>query len=107
MADTGPDDDGRGATTPTDGRVRVWLVERTYSDDEQNLIVLTYATPEGDREFRKERALTSFTGDQRETTAALDVSPDDLGAVTDEETRRRYADEVERLRGTHGPDDAI
>ena len=27
-------------------QVRVWLVERTYSDDEQNLIILTYATPD-------------------------------------------------------------
>jgi hypothetical protein len=31
---------------PSDA-VRVWLVERTYSDDEQNLIILTYATPDG------------------------------------------------------------
>jgi hypothetical protein len=23
--------------------VQVWLVERTYSDDEQNIIILTYA----------------------------------------------------------------
>ena len=27
-------------------QVRVQLVERTYSDDEQNLIILTYATPD-------------------------------------------------------------
>ena len=47
-------------TTSTDG-VEVWLVERTYSDDEQNLVVLTYATPDGERYFRKERALTTPT----------------------------------------------
>jgi len=35
--------------------VRVWLVERTYSDDEQNVIILTYATTDGTRYFRKER----------------------------------------------------
>ena len=87
--------------------VRVWLVERTYSDDEQNLIILTYATPDGRRDFRKERALTSFTGDDRATTAALDVAPTNLGTVSDAETRERYADEVERLRETHGPNDPV
>jgi len=35
--------------------VRVWPVERTYSDDELNLIILTYATLDGHRYFRKER----------------------------------------------------
>ena len=53
----------------SDGDVRVWLVERTYSDDEQNIIILTYATTDGKQYFRKERALTSFSGG-RETTAA-------------------------------------
>ncbi|MWG34068.1 hypothetical protein [Halomarina oriensis] len=90
----------------TEETVRVWLVERTYSDDEQNLIVLTYATPDGRRDFRKERALTSFS-DDRPTTAALDVSPTDLGTVSDEETREQYAAEIERLREQYGPDDAI
>ncbi|MFQ3295388.1 MAG: hypothetical protein ACI9PP_001689 [Halobacteriales archaeon] len=56
-------------------QVCVWLVERTDSDDEQNLIILTYATPDGKRDFRKERALTSFTGKRRETDVCLDVDP--------------------------------
>lgn len=60
-----------------DDSVRIWLVERTYSDDEQNLIILIYATPDGERYFRKERALTSFTGPGRETTAAVTVDPED------------------------------
>ena len=87
--------------------VRVWLVERTYSDDEQNLIILTYATPDGRRDYRKERALTSFTGDHRETTAAVDVSPDNLGSVDDPETRERYESEVARVRERYGPDDPV
>lgn len=88
-------------------RVQVWLVERTYSDDEQNLIILTYATPDGTRDYRKERALTSFTGDSRETTAAVEVSPSNLGTVTDPETRERYAAEASRMRERHDPDDSI
>jgi hypothetical protein len=86
--------------------VRVWLVERTYSDDEQNIIILTYATPDGERYFRKERALPSFTGAQRLTTAALDVDPDNLGSV-ESERREQYAAEAERMRATHDPDDSI
>ncbi|MFB6303266.1 MAG: hypothetical protein ABEH78_10465 [Haloferacaceae archaeon] len=86
--------------------VRVWLVERTYSDDEQNLIILTYATPDGERYFRKERALTSFT-DVRDTTAAVDADPDNLGAVDDPDLREQYAAEARRMREVHDPDDAI
>jgi hypothetical protein len=86
--------------------VRVWLVERTYSDDEQNLIILTYATPEGDRYYRKERALTSFT-DVRDTTAAIDVDPTDLGSVDDVDQQKQYATEARRMREVHEPDDVI
>jgi hypothetical protein len=93
--------------TTEEETVRVWLVERTYSDDEQNLIILTYATPDGTRDYRKERALTSFTGDHRETTAAVEVAPTNLGTVSDPELRERYAAEVARLRESHGPDDPV
>jgi len=86
--------------------VRVWLVERTYSDDEQNMIILTYATPDGRRYFRKERALTSFT-DVRDTTAAVDADPDNLGTVTDEDLRERYATEARRMADQHDPADVI
>ena len=87
--------------------VRVWLVERTYSDDEQNLIILTYATPDGRREFRKERALPSFSGPARETSVSLLVDPANLGEVEDPETRERYAAEAERMAGTHEPDGSL
>lgn len=90
----------------SDDERRVWLVERTYSDDEQNLIILTYATPDGRRDFRKERALTSF-GDARDTHVSLTVDPSNLGTVEDEETRERYAAEVERMRADHDPADEI
>ena len=87
--------------------VRVWLVERTYGDDEQNLIVLTYATPDGARDFRKERALPSFSGPERDTPVSLEVDPDNLGTVDDPAVRERYAAEVDRVRSTHDPDDAL
>lgn len=87
--------------------VRVWLVERTYGDDEQNLIILTYATPDGRRDFRKERALTSFTGDHRETPVSLAVDPDNLGRVDDADTRERYATEVARMQEKHDPADSL
>ena len=90
----------------TADQVRVWLVERTYSDDEQNLIILTYATPDGTQYYRKERALTSFT-DTRDTTAAVDVGPENLGTVEDPERVEQYAAEAERMADVHDPDDAI
>jgi hypothetical protein len=90
----------------TEETVRVWLVERTYSDDEQNLIILTYATPDGKQYFRKERALTSFS-DVRETTAAVDADPDNLGSVDDPDLQAQYAAEATRMTEKHDPDDAI
>ena len=89
-----------------DDDVRVWLVERTYSDDEQNLIILTYATPDGKQYYRKERALTSFT-DVRDTTAAVDAEPDNLGTVDDPERQEQYATEAQRMQKVHDPDDVI
>jgi hypothetical protein len=86
--------------------VQVWLVERTYSDDEQNLIILTYATPDGEQYFRKERALTSYT-DTRATTAAVEADPENLGAVEDDQVREQYAAEATRMRDQHDPDDPI
>ena len=85
---------------------RVWLVERTYSDDEQNLIILTYATTDGERYFRKERALTSFT-DARDTAVAVDVDAGNLGAVGDDEVQKQYAAEAQRMADEHHPDDVI
>ncbi|MHB9286029.1 hypothetical protein ACKVMT_03200 [Halobacteriales archaeon Cl-PHB] len=90
-----------------DDEVRVWLVERTYSDDEQNLIILTYATPDGSQSFRKERALTSFTGPARGTKAAVDVSPTNLSDVTDPDRRDQYAAEATRMAAEYGPEETI
>lgn len=89
----------------TDG-VRMWLVERSYSDDEQNMVILTYATPDGERYFRKERALTSFT-DVRDTTAAVDAQSSNVGTVDDPADRERYAAEATRMATAHDADDVI
>jgi hypothetical protein len=85
---------------------RVWLVERTYSDDEQNLIILVYATKDGGKYMRKERALTSFE-DARETKAALDVDAGRLADIRDRETRERYAAEAKRMSEKYEPDDKV
>lgn len=90
-----------------DDSVRVWLVERTYSDDELNLIILVYATEDGRYYHRRERALTSFTGPARATKAGLCVSPDAVGTVDDPETQARYATEATRMADEHTPDDEV
>lgn len=101
MSASGPDD-----IDSTDDTVRVWLVERTYSDDEQNIVVLVYATSDGSRYLRKERALTSF-GDVRDTTAAVDAKPGSVGRVDDTDAQETYAAEATRMRAKHDPDDLI
>lgn len=81
--------------------VRVWLVERGYTN--RDLIILKYATPDGERVFRREVA--SQTLDT--VRAAKEVSPTDLGTVDDPDVRERYATEVERVADEHDPDDAM
>ncbi|MFB6252165.1 MAG: hypothetical protein ABEI27_10870 [Halobellus sp.] len=86
--------------------VRVQLVERTYAAAEQNLIILTYATPSGDRCFRKERALTSFS-DVRDTTAAVEADPENIGVVRDSERRSQLGTEAQQMRTQHDSDDVV
>ena len=83
--------------------VRVWLVERGYNN--RDLIILKYATPDGERLFRRELAAQAIGVDT--VTAAKDVSPDDLEAVDDGDLRERYANEVSRMSDEHDPDDSI
>ena len=90
-----------------EGTLRVWLVERTFSDDEQNIVILVYATEDGTRYLRKERALTSFTGPARETRASLAVDTDAVAEVNDPDLEARYAEEASRMAATHDPDDAV
>lgn len=88
--------------------VRVWLVERSYSDDKPNLINVVYATTDGERSLRKERALTGFdAADAGETTAALDVDPDDLRTVEEETLQQQYMAEATRMADVHDPDDPM
>jgi hypothetical protein len=91
--------------TDTD-TVRVWLVERTFSDDEQNVVITTYATPDGDRYYRRELAMTSLSDADDGTPVARDVSPDDLGEV-DPEDREAYATAAREAAADHDPDDVI
>jgi hypothetical protein len=81
--------------------IRVWLVERGYNN--RDLIILKYATPEGNRVYRKEVASQAL----ETVTAAKDVLPDDLGAVEDPDVQERYADEVERMANNHDPDEPV
>jgi hypothetical protein len=95
----------RRAVDEGDDGVRVWLVERTYGDDELNIVILVYADETGERYFRKERALTSFA-DERETPVSHVVPADELG-WTDESDRQRYAAEADRMAAAHDPTDSI
>jgi hypothetical protein len=91
-------------TVPTEtDDVRVWLVERGYNN--RDLIVLKYATSEGDRLFRRE--LASQAVDVDTVTAAKDVSPDDLERVDESDLQERYADEASRMAEEHDPEDTI
>ena len=83
--------------------VRCWFVERDYNN--RDLIILTYATPEGDRVYTQELAAQVI--DTKTVTASKEVDPDNLEAVDDPETRERYAAEAERVAAEYDPDDEI
>ncbi len=84
--------------------VRCWLVERSF--DDRNVVTIIYATPDGSRYRQQERSTTALTHGSP-VTAATDIPSEELAAVTDEATRRRYAAEVERTAAQYGPDDPI
>lgn len=83
--------------------VRVWLVEREYTD--KGLVTLVYATPDGDRHVRMQRSSTMLQSSP--VTAARTVEPEELLPVEDAEERERYASEVERMRDRHDPEDSV
>ncbi|WP_254538333.1 hypothetical protein [Halomarina litorea] len=83
--------------------VRVWLVERGYNN--RDLIVLKYATPDGERLYRRELAAQAIDLDS--VTAARDVSPDNLESVDDADRRERFAAEAIRMADEHDPNDTI
>ena len=85
--------------------VRLWLVERTY--DDRNLITLVYATPDGEQMLQKEIAATIMHRQGKGPTAAIDVEPDRVDAVSDEETQDRYATEAARMAEQYDPEDEV
>lgn len=85
---------------------RVWLVERTFSDEEQNLIVLRYATEDGSAELVQEQAVPSTTGDV-DAEVSVTTEPKDLREVDDDETQQQYAEEAQRVQEHHEIEDRI
>jgi hypothetical protein len=83
---------------------RVWLVERTYGSDE-DLVILEYATTDGAYHVRQQFSHRMLY--ERDITAARDVDSDRLEAVTDPETRDRYAEEASRMADQFDPDESV
>ncbi len=78
--------------------VPVWRVDQTLSDDEQNIIIVTYATADGRRAYRKELAVPNVGSELVDVAKREEVSPADLSAVDDPETRTWYKQAVEAMR---------
>ena len=104
-----PTTDGASTTADTEATKQVWMVERTFSADSPNILVVVYATADGAEYLRKEWAFNRFgaTAGAPSVTAARTVTADRLSSVEDSETRARYATEAARMRERHDPDDAV
>ncbi|MFC7205110.1 hypothetical protein ACFQJC_16450 [Haloferax namakaokahaiae] len=87
-----------------DDTVRCWLVERSI--DDRDLIVLVYATTDGEYALQKELAAAVMHQRRMSTTAAIDVSKDDLSPVS-EDLQEQYASEATKMAETHDPDEEI
>ncbi len=88
----------------SDSTERCWLVERTF--DDRNLVTIVYATPDGSQYHQRERSAMSLRQGSA-VTAAADIDAEELETVGDEETRERYASEVERTAEKYDPDEEI
>jgi len=86
--------------------VRVWLVERAYSEEVQNMLELVYATADGSRMLHLQKMLSS--PHQADTiTAARDIEDEKLEPVRDDGTAERYAREAERMQEKYEPDETV
>ena len=88
----------------TEETVRCWLVERSSYGDER-MVTLVYAPPAGDRHLTKQLSTNLLM--RKRVTAAVDVEPDRLAPVGDDETRERYAAEATRMAESHDPDEEV
>jgi hypothetical protein len=84
--------------------IRVWLVERSYGNDE-DLVTLVFASTDGEQQLKKQLSHNMLYG--KTITAAREEDPADLDEVKDTETRNRYANEASRMADKHDPDDAV
>ncbi|MBX0295718.1 hypothetical protein [Haloarcula nitratireducens] len=89
--------------TDSEETVRCWLVERSSFGDER-MVTLVYATPEGDRHVTKQLSTNLLM--KKRVTAAIDVEPDRLEPVADED-RERYATEARRMADNQDPDSEV
>jgi hypothetical protein len=89
-----------------DNKTRVWLVERAYSEEVQNMLELVYATPDGERRLHLQKML-SVPSQADSITAARDVSDEKLEPVREKEKSKRYAREAERMREEYEPDETV
>ncbi|MFT4947734.1 MAG: hypothetical protein ACI8TL_001983 [Natronomonas sp.] len=87
-----------------DERTRVWLVERSYGNDE-DLVTLVFATTDGEKQLKKQLSHNMLYG--KTITAAREKDPETLDEVKDEQTRQRYASEASRMAEKHDPDDEV
>jgi hypothetical protein len=83
---------------------QVWLVERSYGQSE-DLVTLVYATTDGSLALKKQLSHNMLYG--KTITAAREEARADLDNVRDEETRKRYAEEAQRMAENHDPDDTV
>ncbi|MBC9984819.1 hypothetical protein E4P24_00315 [Haloferax sp. AS1] len=88
-----------------DDTTRLWLVERSY--DDRDLIILIYATPDGEYELRKELAAAVMHQRRMTVTAAIDAPTENLEPVADDDLRERYAAEATKMADSHEPDDEV
>jgi hypothetical protein len=85
---------------------RVWLVERAYSEEVQNMLELVYATPDGERRLHLQKML-STPRQADDITAARTVPDEKLEPVRDEDDIERYAREADRMREKYEPDETV
>lgn len=83
--------------------IPVWLVDRTFSDDEQNIIIVTYASADGALALRKELAVP-VVGTGVDIPCSDTAVPADLTPVADPTTRAWYASAVTECRETANAD---
>lgn len=72
--------------------IEMWLVERTYSDDELNILILEYTTLDGERLYREEKSISLNSDEFDDIEYRKTVEKSNTVKIENEKVIQKYSE---------------